>query len=818
MPFFAMKSTFSQLPTPVAILQKYIYICLPDRNYVQEDSCLPDRASAHEDLADTVPLAHDDLGCPIRRDRLYQPELMEAEATPVSGPPVSPIYFRSPRSSIPERPSPKAIQASIKESATLAAAISMQWKEEVSAMRRELADLRRDLCTELRAFNSNFNTFTQHYNTWSPQGGVVATATGAGVGGGVAEGGGGGGGLRASGAERGATGGARGKKPQVSKVSVGTQARGKVLVRQSTADAAVNCPEEHDEQKKDTGSRRHLPKQLSMDPSILASPQSMFVESAIPLSLDSILPISVKLSQPVSSVDSSPTPSSELQNESSSDVVTMEVVSTHVPQPCTTGSAIKNTEVALEITCIDRVNEDYSEAKTSAQDDVMLQVIKSPYIKEMQTLPYPVPVVTVSPPDDPPEDEVTLEYAITHESAPVLQDTVAECSRVSGSKDPYPADPLETTSKPPGSILGTSSKIIDLGTVCPYTAPPDYSTATAITAQPEKQCPTIVLSEYPESPTSPTNSDSNTDTFTSTVLDHASEPLPGPPALGSSCSSKMGHDQQDLANSAEPESQEPEWPPLPEPTETAPIYHADLVHFDMVMLTSFDQDDLDSVFMDPEPDPLGLSVESLFETGDFDPPLYQSMSSPCPSQSNVDPYVPCLVDSSDLSDSACLDPPIESSLSQMMQAVDDCHKGTLPQVIVTISPPSPVFPDPEESMDLDCGPIHPASLTDSDSHPLDSDPMLSNPEDIQIPSIVLPPIEPDDTTETPLAMDPFEDFEAEEAPGSPERSSCEQAFLWYRWQKRSQEPKPIHRSASVELWSGRYEYNSSEITYMSLSL
>jgi len=203
----------------VAILQKYIYICLPDRNYVQEDSCLPDRASAHEDLADTVPLAHDDLGCPIRRDRLYQPELMEAEAKPVSGPPVSPVYFRSPRSSIPERPSPKAIQASIKESATLAAAISMQWKEEVSAMRRELADLRRDLCTELRAFNSNFSTFTQHYNTWSPQGGVVATATGAGVGGRVAEGGGGGGGLRASGAERGATGGARGKKPQVSKVS-----------------------------------------------------------------------------------------------------------------------------------------------------------------------------------------------------------------------------------------------------------------------------------------------------------------------------------------------------------------------------------------------------------------------------------------------------------------------------------------------------------------------------------------------------------------------------------------------------------------------
>ncbi|TNN83008.1 Disks large-associated protein 2 [Liparis tanakae] len=125
-----------------------------DRNYVQEDSCLPDKASVLEDLADTAPLAHDDLGCPIRRDRLYQQDKMGATAKPLSGPPVSPSLFRSPRSSAPERPSPKAIQASIKDSATLAAAITMQWKEEVSAMRRELADLRRDLCTELRAFNN----------------------------------------------------------------------------------------------------------------------------------------------------------------------------------------------------------------------------------------------------------------------------------------------------------------------------------------------------------------------------------------------------------------------------------------------------------------------------------------------------------------------------------------------------------------------------------------------------------------------------------------------------------------------------------------
>ncbi|KAK9533481.1 hypothetical protein VZT92_008596 [Zoarces viviparus] len=292
-----------------------------DRNYVQEDSCLPDQASVLEDLADTAPLAHDDLGCPIRRDRLYQQDNMGTTAKPLSGPPVSPSLFRSPRSSAPERPSPKAIQASIKESATLAAAISMQWKEEVSAMRRELADLRRDLCVELRAFNSNFNTFTQHYNTWSPQGGNMATGAGVGSGVGVGVGtgtgtgprggagvgvgvGAGAGGLGTSAAD-GGTGGAREKKPMISKVSVGTQARSKVLVRQSTADAAVNCPEEKEEKK---GGRRNLPKQLSMDPSILACPQSIPAPDPLPPDTDSSPPDL----QDIPSVDLAPMESDDM--------------------------------------------------------------------------------------------------------------------------------------------------------------------------------------------------------------------------------------------------------------------------------------------------------------------------------------------------------------------------------------------------------------------------------------------------------------------------------------------------------------------------
>lgn len=107
------------------------------------------------------------------------------------------------KTSIPVRPRP--VPSSVQETADLALAISQQWREDVSAMRKELAELRRDLCTELRAFNSNFSSFAQRYNTWSPNW-------------------------------------ARGTRHHSDHVSVSTQAGSKTLVRQNTADAAVNCP------------------------------------------------------------------------------------------------------------------------------------------------------------------------------------------------------------------------------------------------------------------------------------------------------------------------------------------------------------------------------------------------------------------------------------------------------------------------------------------------------------------------------------------------------------------------------------------------
>lgn len=818
----------------MAILQIHIYICLPDRNYVQEDSCLPDQASIHEDMADTAPLAHDDLGCPIRRDRLYQQDNMGATAKPLSGPPVSPSLFRSPRSSAPERPSPKAIQASIKESATLAAAISMQWKEEVSAMRRELAELRRDLCKELRAFNSNFNTFTQHYNTWSPQGGTMAAGAGVGLGGGVGLGvdteamageGVGAGGLGTSGTDTG-TGGAREKKLQVSKVSVGTQARSKVLIRQSTADAAVNCPEEKDEKK---GSRRNLPKQLSMDPSILACPQLMYVESAIPLSLDPILPGSARTLQPeefeLTAMPSRAKPETELPDHvaSSSDMVTDEPVTSHGTVPLSLETAPESPQdsvtveqemiITPQLINVDPANEYHSNTEPPHPDDVKSR--DSELIERDKIyLPYPVPVVTVSPPEehdyDITSDSESPDPVIEDKPDPVSQDHTAVCSPYSGLEDTDSTDLTELETKPSDLPMVSSSDPIDKGQFSVCDAPtPDLDTVTPCNVETDNRYPSIVVSEYldTDSPASPTDSDTNPDPII-TFPDCPPDPLP----------EQMTSDPTFAPTqpNTEPDIQDSEWPPLPEPLDTTPIYHADLVHFDLVMLTSLDQDDLDSVFMDPEPEPFDLSIDSPSNTEDLDPPLYQSdcTASPLPT---VDPATVCHMEPSQSTEVDCLDQTSECCLAQMPQdGASELHAVPLPQVTVTISPPSSVSPD--TSLEIDFGPTSP----EPDPLPPDTDPLPPDFEDTIVPSLDLARMDPDDMIAEPLECmalsQEYEDLVEEEMSGGLERSSSEEAFLWYRWQRRGQRKESMHRSASVELWSGRYEYNSAEITYVSLTL
>lgn len=801
----------------MAILQKHIYICLPDRNYVQEDSCLPDQASLHEDLADTVPLAHDDLGCPIRRDRLYQ-DNMGATAKSLSGPPVSPSLFRSPRSNAPERPSPKAIQASIKESATLAAAISMQWKEEVSAMRRELADLRRDLCKELRAFNSNFNSFTQHYNTWSPQGGNMTAGADVGFGGGtVSESRPGAGGFGASAPGR-ATGGAREKKPHISKVSVGTQARSKVLVRQSTADAAVNCPDEKEEKK---GGRRNLPKQLSMDPSILAYPQPMYVESAIPLSLDPILPGSTRAVEPepldLTALPFKPKAGPEQPHHaivSSPDAATDEPITSHSAVPVSSKTAAESPQESVtagqemlitdQLVNINQADENHSNIKASYPGDLESQdsgLIETDQIQ----LPYPVPVVTVSPPEEHDHDIMTdsecLDPVTVDKPDPVSQDTATVALSHAGLEDPDPGIPTE----PDLNMVSVSEypfPVSDITTL-------DLESVTSCNLETNIKCPSIVVSEYldTDSPASPTDCD----TQPSPIITTPGNSDPPPEQMTSI--STLASSSTETQICTDTESQDTEWPPLPEPLDTTPIFHADLVHFDLVMLTSLDQDDLDSVFMDPEPEPFDLSADLLSNADDLEPPVYQSdcPSSPVPI---VDPATLCSLDPSLTTESACLDPAMEYHLAHMPQDVaSELHEILLSQVTVTISPPSSTSPD--TSLEMDFGPTSPAS---------DPPPEInqSTPEFEDVPSGDLRHKEPEDTiVETKECMAKSQGYgeQAErETQGSPEKSTSEQAFLWYRWQKRGQRRASMHRSASVELWNSRYEYNSAEITYVSLTL
>lgn len=716
---------------------------------------------------------------------------MGATAKSLSGPPVSPSVFRSPRSSASDRPSPKAIQASIKESATLAAAISMQWKEEVSAMRRELADLRRDLCKELRAFNSNFNTFTQHYNTWSPQAGNMSAGAdlrfdrGMGTGSRPRPGERGEVGPRISTLNRG-TGGAREKKPQVSKVSVGTQAKTKVLVRQSTADAAVNCPEDKDDKK---GTRRNLPKQLSMDPSILACPQSMYVESAIPLTLDPILPSLIKTLQhkppDMTAESSGDKEEPEIPTSitvTSSEITTNERTASHgeasaaaLESPQETPTEEQVMQITPQLIHIDPVNEKSSNTYVSHSDDM-----KSPdprLIKRDKTLlPHSVPVVTVSPPEEPDNDNIS--ESESHDPASV--DTTEPASP--GAADAAAGSYAETD---PAELELLSSE-------APVVASRDRSSQVLSGhVQFDITCPSIVVSAHHDanSPASPADND------TGPVLVTFPDDDVEPPAEQALPVSTVVFETQLCSG---PETQDSEWPPLPEPLETAPIYHADLVHFDLVMLTSLDQDDLDSVFMDPEPEPFDLSLDSPSNIDDLEPLIYHSDCSGLPGPV-VDSAMSC----------SCLDPATDYRLASTPQ--ETATEFPLPLVTVTVSPPSSVSPD--TSLELDFGPTSPASDLPPDT----------NPAHEIAPSGDTPHMEPSftivETLEcTAVSQEYVDPGAAAEGPSTPGRSSCEEAFLWYRWQRRGQRRTSMNRSASVELWSRRYEYNSAEITYVSLTL
>lgn len=173
-----------------------MYVCLPEGNELLEGTgLLTEDNLLSKEVAGMSSVVRRDVS---RSETQTKPRSLYGDCSPSAIPSLSPR-----QTSVPVRPRP--VPSSVQETADLALAISQQWREDVSAMRKELAELRHDLCTELRAFNSNFSTFTQRYNTWSPRWQKTT------------------------------------QHPS-GQVSVSTQAGSKTLVRQNTADAAVNCP------------------------------------------------------------------------------------------------------------------------------------------------------------------------------------------------------------------------------------------------------------------------------------------------------------------------------------------------------------------------------------------------------------------------------------------------------------------------------------------------------------------------------------------------------------------------------------------------
>ncbi|XP_055720440.1 uncharacterized protein LOC129812690 isoform X1 [Salvelinus fontinalis] len=772
--------------------------------YTQEATSLPEyQASVHRDVAGTGPLAHDDLGCPIRRDRLYRQESIGATAKPRSGPPVSPRLFRPPKASVqaPERPSPKAIQASIKESAQLAATISMQWKEEVSAMRRELSDLRRDLCTELRAFNSNFNSFTQHYNTWSPQPGASGGT------------------------------GAAGKQTKVAQLSVGTQARSKVLVRQSTADAAVNCPEEGEMQEKQAIVRRRLPKQISMDPAILRRPASLFVEGSIPITLDPLLVDPVTMIQPESvPVNSSNTvvcPEPLDQNpERLSKLISPDGVSMSSSEAQSVDPAIEDpldseqlypkalcspdpvpTDVAnvyLEETDkLDPVNLNPSD--TESIDSVNVKpLVPEPRIMH---LPYPVPVVTVSPPQESDSDSESVEDDTVRKQNPMSQDPVPVFLPDPKPLGPGPIVSTEPEIKPLSPTNVYSSEKLDQYsvTICPTVivtpeSPSDLEPLDVCLIPPDSESQDLATVCFPDLP-DPIPLD--LDIFSSEIVVHAY-----PVTIDS-------FDEFD-------DSLEPEWPPCPESEDQATDCPSGpfMVHLDLTTFNSSDESDLDSVFLDP-PEPLetvSVSSSDLSPIAMYTPPDPVSLSPPSLDQTSIYQL-----------ESVSVDPAMEYRLDQMHEYLPtELPEDPEPQDQVTVHSPGLVSFGLDSPFTPDSVDLYSATMCHPEPVILGLDPLLlsQDPASISLSPFEMAPMEPEDATGEATdtsGMDVFEDPgdpEGETAPDNPGKSHCDQAFLWDRWQQKAPqwEPRSMKRSSSVELWSGRYEYNSAEITYMSLTL
>ncbi|KAI4871660.1 hypothetical protein NFI96_005532, partial [Prochilodus magdalenae] len=659
------------------------------------------------------------------------------------------------KTSIPIRPRP--VQSSVQETADLALAISQQWREDVSAMRKELAELRRDLCTELRAFNSNFSNFTQRYNTWSPSW-------------------------------------AKETQHPAPQVSVSTQAGSKTLVRQNTADAAVNCPSPVD------------PNVLSMHPPEPLNTNVLHVSTPGPLFQTDPHSQLAELDDPTFANLTPPEPvdlASLCWPELDPDPMTPP----DPPEP----------ELPLDLGR-------FSKATTPERVEIVLDFTNLEPVN-LANLHWPkLDPDNISPPD-PSSPQESLDPII-------LQPSVQE-----------PLEELHQSPPSPGLGMSTVQQHATARSVSPivlvepfedsmYSNMEDYTVL-----EPDDS---IVLSHLtPESMDLSDLKWPSLESLDTELPSPGSADLPDPPTPETiDFDESTGHAEED------PEEEE-EDPPFPELLDT-------------IFLQPATPEPVDSdVSNPPTPEPMSpaLSSPTAFEA-EPQPVVLWSKRETIDLNQSISPVEEPL-DVSNLSWPE-MDPEILSPLEPVFMDPSDMYSPDLsPVESGAMRFPGPIFKDLtdqslEESAALDqvtAYPLKPDTLDSATIDLLESETLFSAilcsvepdvldfetttmDEDLEIQD----PDSSSPATIDPATVHPFNlsllelqaalDVSRRETTdnGSPRGTmassssspSCRD-FLWIRWQRRARGRMPMSRSASMEIYHKKYS-NNSEMSYMSLSL
>lgn len=735
-------TVYLQLSPPLSALYTLplVYICLPEGNEVLEGTGLLNEDNLPNKEADITSMARRNASRSGREDESRNLYSNRSSSTAPSLPPYKP--------SIPARPRP--VQSSVQETADLALAISQQWREDVSAMRKELAELRRDLCTELRAFNSNFSTFTQRYNTWSPSW-VKET------------------------------------QHPAAQVSVSTQAGSKTLVRQNTADAAVNCPSPVD------------PNVLSMHPPEPLNPNVLHVSSSGPLFQ----------TDPHSQL-------SELDDPTFANLTPPEPVDLASlcwpeldPDPMSPPDP-SEAELPLELGRF---------SKTPGPERVDSIVLDFTNLEPVNLANLHWPKLdpdNISPPD-PSSPQESLDPTVLHPS-------VREALEEAYQSPPSPGLCVSTDQQHPAVRSMSPIVLVEPGeesmdpNMGDYAVlEPDSIVLSPLTPESmdlndlkwpslESLDPELPSPESADLPDPPTP---ETDEFEEPDADAVEEP-PFPELLDTIFLQPATPEQidSDISNPPTPEPLSPALPSLttPEPEAHPVVLWSKRETMDLTQRVSLTEKPVDVTALSwPEMDPEILSpLEPVFmdpsftyspelsplESGamKFPEPILQELSDPCLEQTTAPDQVTVYPLKPDALDSATID---------LLES-----ETLFSAILCSVEPDVFDFETPamdEEPEIQDPGSSSPATIDPATVHPF-------NLSLLELQAAI--DVSKRETTDNGSPRGTMA--------SSSSSPSCRD-FLWVRWQRRARGRIPMSRSASMEIYHKKYS-NNSEMSYMSLSL